>query len=178
MKSPTLLLVLAVTSALGQGSFQNLDFESAAIDQGSGPAFVAVSDALPGWAAYDGTNQVTQVRFNDACIGSTCADLVGTNGVAVFGYIPIEGGFSLLLQGGQSGSGGNLYQTDASIRQTGLVPASAQSVLFKAHPDPAGTLSLSVAGIDIPFLALSNGANYTVFCGGIFAFLCGDTRSH
>jgi hypothetical protein len=90
--------------------------------------------------------------------------------VPAISLTPIEGGFSLLLQGGQSGSGDNLYQTDASIRQTGLVPASAQSILFKAQHDTSGALSVSVAGIDIPFLALSNGANYTVYGGNISAF--------
>ena len=34
MKSPTVLLLLAATSVLAQGNFQNLDFESANIQPG------------------------------------------------------------------------------------------------------------------------------------------------
>src|SRR5258706_13358878 len=88
-------------------------------------------------AVYYGTNQQATVFYNDPGFGSTRVDLLGTN-VPNYTLRSIEGEFSLLLQGGVSGSGPNLYESAASIRQTALVPASAQSMLFRAKHDSSG----------------------------------------
>jgi hypothetical protein len=169
MKSPTVALLLAASSALGQGTFQNFDFESALIDQTHPPGFVSAMDALPSWTPFISTNQQTQIGFNSQCTGGTCIWLLGTNGSDVSSLKSIDGGFSLLLQGGVSG-GAVLYPTAASIRQNGFVPSSAQSILFKAQHDTSGALSVSLEGIDIPFVALSNSPNYTLYGGDISAF--------
>jgi hypothetical protein len=50
-----------VSSAHGQGAFQNLDFESAQIVPDPFHPIVA-ADALPGWTVYYGTNQQTLIR--------------------------------------------------------------------------------------------------------------------
>jgi len=167
---PLLLpLFLGVLPALGQGSFQNLNFESALIDQTHAPGGVSTTDALPGWTAYSSTNQATQVLFNDFCLGATCISLLGTNSVFVS---PIEGGFSVLLQGGVSGPG-TLHPTAASIRQTGLVPALSRSIRFKAQLDTfgvPGVFSVSLDGVNIPYVSLSSGPNYTLYGGDISAF--------
>ena len=162
-------LLLGGLSAAGQGSFQNLNFESALIDQTHAPGGVSTTDALPGWTAYSSTNQATQVLFNDACLGATCISLLGTNSPV---EPPIEGGFSVLLQGGVSGPG-TLHPTAASIRQTGLVPASSRSVRFKAQLDSLGVpgvLSMSLDGVNIPYVSLSSGPNYTLYGGDVSAF--------
>jgi hypothetical protein len=169
MKSPTVLLLLAASSALAQGTFQNLDFEESTVPQDSQTNVVSSLNAFPGWSVYVSTNQQTFVGFNNGCFGSTCVSLLGTNGDRILGYRSLEGGFSALLQGGVSGSV-VLYPTAASILQTGFIPASARSILFRAGPSIPGTLSVSLGGIDIPFLALSNGPNYTVYGGDISAF--------
>ncbi len=170
LSRPLLLpLFLGVLPALGQGSFQNLNFESALIDQTHAPGGVSTTDALPGWTAYSSTNQATQVLFNDFCLGATCISLLGTNSPV---GPPIEGGFSVLLQGGVSGPG-TLHPTAASIRQTGLVPASSRSVRFKAQLDSLGVpgvLSMSLDGVNIPYVSLSSGPNYTLYGGDISAF--------
>jgi hypothetical protein len=169
MKSATVLLFLAATSVLGQGTFQNLDFESTTVSQSQAPGVVDVTLALPSWSVYIGTNQQSLIRYNDVAIGSTSVDLLGSNAPGT-GYASIEGGFSVLLQGGVAGSGPNLYPAAASIRQIGLVPASARSVLFKAQPDNAGSLSVSLGGTSIPYSILSMTPRYNLYGANISAY--------
>jgi hypothetical protein len=56
-----LLLYLHCASALWAQAFTNLDFESANVSNlpVGYEEFVSVSDGLPGWAAYIGTNLLT-----------------------------------------------------------------------------------------------------------------------
>jgi len=51
MKNQALLILLVSFSAFSQGTFQNLDFESAYfyIDESQQPGFVSATNALPGW---------------------------------------------------------------------------------------------------------------------------------
>src|ERR1051326_2483379 len=93
MKSPTGLLFLAASSALGQGTFQNLDFESANIQPGQAPGLVSAADAIPGWTPYLGTNQGNAVLFDRPSAGA--ADVVLYDAPR-----SVEGNFSVLLQGG------------------------------------------------------------------------------
>jgi hypothetical protein len=74
---------------------------------------------------------------------------------------------NLDLYGGAGASSG------VSISQTGVVPASAESILFKAQNAGAllsGILSVSVGGQNIPFSALFTGSNYTLYGGDVSAF--------
>ena len=159
------LLLLRITLCLvearlcGQGNFQNLDFEAANIQQTQAPGFVNVTDALPSWTVYYGTSQQSQVIYNTIALGSTEVSLHGTNGG---GANSIEGGFSVFLQGG-------LTATDASIRQTSLVPVFAESILFKAQPG-SESLLVSLGGQNIPFFVLVTGPNYTLYGGDVSAF--------
>jgi hypothetical protein len=173
MKSATVLLFLAASSALGQGMFQNLDFEQTTVLQTSQTNNVSALDGLPGWTVYASTNQLTFVGFNNACLSATCVSLLGTNGDPVFGYRSFDGGFSVLLQGGLSGSGPNQYPSAASIRQTGVVPATARSMVFEARPD-IGFLSVLVDGASVPYSTLSNSPNYTLFGADVSKF-AGET---
>jgi len=158
-------LFLMVLPALGQGTFQNLDFESATIQQTQTPGDVSATSALPGWTVYYGTNQQATVWYNQAALGSTHVDLLGTNGVPA-GFKSIEGEFSVLLQGGVSGSGPNLFATAASIKQMGVVPLGSRSIIFKALGEP-GTFTVSIDAVNISYFALSNGPGYTVYGGDI-----------
>ena len=169
-----LALLLNAGSAAGQGNFQNLDFEAANIPQGHAPGIVNATDALPGWTVYFGTNQSSQVRYNDPAAGSTSVTLLATaNGPGT--YDTIEGTFTVLLQGGViQVPGDGFVPAAASISQTGLVPTSAKSIQFKTHPD-LGAFLLSLGGQNIPLLALSSTANYTLFGGDISAS-AGQTR--
>jgi hypothetical protein len=170
MKSPVVLLLLAASSVLGQGTFQNLGFECPVLPLVPNSfGFVAAADGTPGWTPYVGTN-ATALLYNNLYLGTAVVDLIGpewTNSPIV-----IDGSYSVVLQAGlgnSPGSPGGVAQTEVSIRQTGLVPLGTQSILFKAQ---AGYLPLSVtlAGQSIPFFAMGTGSNYTLYGGDISAF--------
>ena len=83
------------------------------------------------------------------------------------GFPPaLDGSFSVYLYGGSTAS-------SASISQTGLVPAGAESLLFEAQNDggvSGGALSVSLGGQNIPFFAVSTGSNYTLYGGNVSAY--------
>src|SRR5438876_9729900 len=81
-------------------SFQNLNFESASltpIPTGQYGDYVPITNALPHWTAYIGTNQVTQVLQNNMTLGDASIDIFGpqwfTNQI-------IQGRYTLELQSG------------------------------------------------------------------------------
>ena len=81
----------------------------------------------------------------------------------------IEGGFSILLEGGVVNSTGQFVPEDASILQTGLVPAGTQSMRFKAG-NGFGPLAVSLGGQGIPIFAVQTGPDYNVYAGDASAF--------
>jgi hypothetical protein len=115
-----------------------------------------VATALPGWNVYYGTSQASQILFNDISTGSTAITLVGSNN-----GLPnaIEGNYGIFFQGGETA-------TDASIRQTGLIPIGAMSIEFKAN-GLGGPILLSIGGQNIPEYALATGPNYTLYGGDV-----------
>ncbi len=153
-------LLITAREAFTQGTFQNLDFEMARIIPiVGGPNYrydIATTNALPAWNAFIGSSQVPQITYNDPALGSTYITLWATNGAQ------ISGNFSVLLQGGLTASA-------ASISQSGLVPVSAESLLFEAQAG-SGTLLVSLGGQNLVFSALSNGANYTLYGADVSAF--------
>ncbi len=151
-----------VFSVCAQGTFQNLNFEAAYpnIQPTSPPGLYDVTTALPGWTAFYGTDQQTQVGYNNISTGATYILLIGTNDPY---YVSSIGGrYSVLLQGGVSAA----Y---AAISQTGLVPATAESILFRAK-EGAGPLILSMGGQSLPIFAVGSGSNYTLYGADISAY--------
>jgi hypothetical protein len=153
-------------SASAQGTFQNLDFESAYpnIQPSTAPGMYSVTTALPDWNVYYGANQQyaqqSQMGYQILSTGQTFVTLLGpTNGPFA---TSISGNFSLLLQGGVTAA-------SASISQTGLVPASAQSIQFEGQSG-AGPLLVSLDGQNIPIVAIGTGPNYTLYGGNVSAF--------
>jgi hypothetical protein len=159
----TVLLISNAAPLFAQGTlpFQNLDFESANIPNGTPAGTVAVSGALPSWTVYYGSSQQSQMGYQSFSLGATFVCLLTPGSNSVFNSI--NGNYSVLLQGG-------VTSTDASIVQTGIVPSSAKSILFDAESVNAGTLLVSLGGQNIPFFALSSGPNYTEYGGDISAF--------
>lgn len=147
-------------SGLAQGTFQNLDFEAAEIVPIVGspyfPHSVAPSNAVPAWEVSYGTTPVGEITYNDPAVGSTWVNLWATNGQQ------IDGGYSVLLQGGLTASA-------ASISQTGLVPSTAKSLLFEARPG-GGTLSVSLGGESLLLVEVGTGPNYVLYGADISAF--------
>ena len=143
------LMVAILASARGQGTFQNLDFEAAQIIYDL-PNRIATSDALPGWQAFSGTDQLSHVHYNSPAAANIVA-LVGSN-VAV-----LSGSFSVSLSVG------------GSVTQAGLVPAGTESLRFKAswHSVPA---VVSLGGQELPLVRLSETANYSLYGADVSAF--------
>ena len=145
--------------------FINLDFESAnlaAIPAGQGGGFVSATNAIPGWTAFIGANQTTQILQNNATTGLPSISIFGPDSLAT-GII--QGNYSVILTAG-------IVDGSVSISQTGLGPVSADTLLFEAAPNYAGAGQLSVLmnGQNVPYFALGTGPNYTVYGGDISAF--------
>jgi hypothetical protein len=182
MKAQKCLPILQTLSFLSlpvashsQVAFQNLDFEAAfpAILPTSPAGDYTVTTAFPGWTVYyggppDGSIAQSQTTYQLVSTGETFVGLVGANGPA--GFSAITGRYSALLQGGVTAS-------DASIRQTGMIPVATESIQFEAYTQSAsGPLLLSLGGQNIPYQALASGPNYILYGANISAF-AGQTEA-
>jgi hypothetical protein len=150
---------LTALSANAQGTFQNLNFEQA------DPVFVAgqyspyevtAASALPDWiVSYDGSQQ-SAVLYDTQSTGAAVVCLEG------IGFGAIDGNYSAFLQAFIGG---------ASISQTGLIPASTQSLFFEAYTSfPGQPLEVLIGSESVPFTAVSTGANYTLYGANISAW--------
>jgi len=154
-----LLVFASKYEVAGQGTFQNLDFESAKvpdvpISQGG---LVYVTNGVPGWAIFP---QITPgfMGHNTLPLGGAAVIIFGpqwpTNQI-------LEGKYTVGLFHSTAGQ-----PTSALITQTGQVPGNAKSVRFYG----GGFFDMSFAGQQIPVVNLGEGSNYTVFGGDISAF--------
>lgn len=176
-----LFLVLFLTilrfQTHGQGTFVNLNFESAnvpIIPSGQAGVDVAVSDGIPGWLAFHGSNQTLQMLHNDISIFSVQVGILGPNWNNTFGIPVIEGNYSAVIQAGSD----SLTPVPAAISQTGLISATAKSIQLKVQSvfaNPASQFNVTIAGLNIALLPLSSNSSYTLYAGDISAF-AGQTR--
>jgi hypothetical protein len=141
-------------------SFQNLNFELANPGPHSGDppsaANVLVTSALPYWSVFYGSVQQSFINVNAPSLGSTAVTLIAPGGG------PIDGNYSVLLQGGITAS-------VASISQTGLIPSGTQSLFFDAEMG-AGSYELLIGNQAIPFTAVGGGSDYTLYGANISAW--------
>jgi hypothetical protein len=166
---------IGVDSLLAQGAFQNLDFESAnlaPVPAGQFGGLVPITNALPGWSGFYGTNELTRVLQNNFTLGAAAVDIIGPNW-----NNPdiIEGQYTVSLQAG-FGGGQAPNQVDTSIAQVGLVPATANSIQVRVGQ--GGSVLVSFSQQDIPLISIGSGANYNLYAGDIstFAGLIGELR--
>lgn len=153
-----LALALA-TPALGQGTFQNLGFESPVLPLiyvSPGYPYVLASSAVPGWIPYLVDQAQSDVLYNVRTGGGSAVGLHDW----MSSTAPLEGNYSLLLQPGVSPSGGG--RTAAAVGQTGTVPAAAKSLRFLAA---YGQFTVSFAGQSLAPVALSSGPNFSTLFG-------------
>jgi len=153
MKSPTVLLLLAASSALAQGTFVNLDFEQATVPPtpvGVFGSFVDPAVAFPGWTPGGFTNFPTSigtvVLYNDISLGAPYITLIGPDFPNVTGFSSIQGCYSVVM-GYFAGLG-----VPPTLSQTGLVPADAKSISL------AGFVSaLMLNSVNVPLFATQGG---------------------
>ncbi len=171
------ILVLAILEkvsfgSFGQGTFRNLNFEEADVPDiatGKTGGFVPVTVAIPGWTPYSvsgsSVTALNNVLHNDETIGSSSVALYGPEWP---GFAILEGRYSVLLRSGPAISGFNV-----AIGQTGDIPISARSVIFRAADYQDGAfigIQLSFAGNPLPLLRISSTPGYDVLGGDISAF--------
>lgn len=175
MRHKLQVLVLAATltqlsSARGQGTFQNLGFEAVSIVPPNQSGFFTFVQVFPSWIGYAGTNQATQALYNGVSVGGALISLIGP-------YAPqsnsVVSGYTAVLAAGSDGSG----LVSVAIAQSGLVPASAQSLRFSVGSasvvNVASDLSVTLDGQDLPFYFLATGPNYTTYGSDVSAFAGG-----
>jgi hypothetical protein len=162
----TILIFGFAFSASAQGSFQNLNFESANLSPTQGaqlwPDYVPIASGLPDWTAYLGSVQQTQVSQNTFTGDTASVDILGPNWGSQLGpggspLGVIEGNYSVFLQTGVGPPNYTGY-VNASIAQTGTIPIAAESLQFKAWTYfSTSALTVSFGGINLPLTALSSG---------------------
>ncbi|MCW5553118.1 MAG: PEP-CTERM sorting domain-containing protein [Verrucomicrobiae bacterium] len=153
------------TLAHGQGAFQNLDFENGVFVPSGGSSFlVEAESALPGWTAFVGTNQLTEVLHNTGTISSLAQ-------IAIYGPDEPQAGlfhgqYYVILRGGEDPFGGP-GTVGAALAQTGTIPGSAQSIQFFFA---SGGISLFFAGQQIPLSVLGSAPTGDIYGGDVSAF--------
>jgi len=174
MKLALLILILtfATLSAKAQGTFQNLNFESAGVPAGTAQgSLVPVSEAFPGWNAYFTSSSATvpapQVSYDFVSLGGAAISLVDTGSVT-----PIQGNYSAFLFGGANspevgGQDGQLYS--ATISQTGTIPTGTETLLMDARSFGASPV-VAIDGQPINMIPLQTFANYTLYGGNISTY--------
>jgi hypothetical protein len=171
MRKSSWLTVVAVMgtawAGFGQGTFQNLDFETAALHVsptplGGGGGPIDPAAAFFGWViggSGSGAFQ-TATLYNDVSIGGSAVTLVGPAFPNGTGYNSLQGSYTALLQR----SFGGAYSV--FMGQTGQIPQDARSLFFMGSSD----FVVTFAGQQIPLVQLGSGAEYTLLGGDIFAF--------
>jgi hypothetical protein len=163
-----------VSLARAQGTFGNLNFEEANIVPIVGsplyPYAVTVANALPDWTVDYGAVQQTQILYNNPSLGATAVTLLASSYPGSAGPI-IDGNYSVFLQGGLF----NGAQANASISQTGQIPAGTQSLLFDVGNLGNGLLPEVFVGNDLLNLFPIGGGqgvstSYTIYGANISAW--------
>lgn len=134
-----LLAAFSITPLQAQGTFRNLGFEEAQILPGD-----VTSNAIPGWSAFSGTNQLATIAYNNFFI-FPIVGLYGSNSLV------ISGDFTLFIS------------TTGSVSQINFVPADAQTLFFKSRGLQMAELVVSLGGQSLLYSSISTGANYTLY---------------
>jgi hypothetical protein len=144
------------SAAFAQGTFQNLDFESASltpISAGQDGGEIPLGSALPDWSATIAGSPVTQVLQNNLTITAASIDILGPNWNSDYPGI-ISGQNTAILESlAFPGT-----TDDASIFQTGTIPIGSESLQLKAWSiQPNSQFTVSINGNILSPVALSAG---------------------
>jgi hypothetical protein len=158
-------LLLSAAGALGQGTFQNLNFEQAlvpGVPAGQFGSDVLVANGVPGWTVYLGGSQQISMLHNNMSLGAA--------EVAIYGPqwhpdVILEGQYTVSLQHSTAGP-----PTTAAIGQSGHVPQTAESLTFYGDRSVIGAYVVTFAGQPISLVALGSTSTYIIFGGDVSAF--------
>jgi hypothetical protein len=173
IKNTVVTLILAVHQqlAFSQG-FANLDFENPVLPLMPNGAQIPTTNAIPFWTAYyssslQGTSSTPVIFYDGVSIGGAAIALEDANAPSGGGPLPIQGQYSVLLEGSSSST-----PTAASIGQTGQIPLTALSLLFYLSLD--SSLQVTFNGQLIPLVQIGSTPNYDIMGGNISA-IAGQT---
>jgi hypothetical protein len=158
-----------------QGTFRNLDFESAnvpVVPSGQLGADVSMSDALPYWAGFYGQTEITTALHNRITLGGVEIVIFGPQSPP---YDILQGNYSVLIAGTRGAPPGS--GTSAAIAQVGQVPLNAKSLLFLASP--GSVFDITFSGQELPISdLLYTGTDFVLLGADIsrFAGLTGELR--
>jgi hypothetical protein len=142
-----------------QGTFQNLNFESANVSAyGAGPAAVPTTMALPGWSSYTYGSPSSSIIYNTVSLGAAEVSLQGPGSHEHI----IQGSYTVILQGSIGSTPGS-----AAIGQTGMIPEATQSLIFWGY---AGLDDVSFDGQILPLELLNFTAQYAVYGANVSAY--------
>ena len=156
-----------------QGTFQNLDFEAGNVGSILVSSGIPISEALPYWTVMINGSAQTSVRYNEIDMTLPSVSLISANNDD--GWRPIDGEYDVEL----NATAGNYFgfQGNASISQTGVIPAGTQYLLFDATQSPtesSGTLTVSIASQVVTMMPVSTvptpWVTYTVYEANISAW--------
>jgi hypothetical protein len=165
-------LLAGAAAASAQGTFQNLGFESAAVSPGV-IANVPFSSAFPGWSGYVGGSLVPVAAQNWVWLDGSGISILDHAWVNPYGGPPgtIEGNFTAAFSAGMIP--GVTNAADLTLSQTGLVPASAQSLWFKALWEgysPSSAVEVALGGQTLSLFPMGGGTNYTLYAADVRSF--------
>src|ERR1044071_381106 len=147
-----------------QGTFLNLDFESANVQDlpypGPGEA-VNISDGVPGWNVSP-TIGLDQMGHNSFSIGGAAVEILGP---AWPSSQLLQGSYTVALYASVAGP-----PVVPDIFQTGQIPAGSQSLRFYG----AGDFGLTFGGQSISLVQVGSAPNYKIF-GGVISAFAGQT---
>jgi len=172
-----LATILATASIHAQGTFQNLDFESAGIPVGYPPGSdnVPISAALPGWNGLYGNIPTSQVWYDGISTGGAVISVIDAQAPA---FAPLQSTYSAFLFGGPYMSP---TLVSAGISQIGVVPAGTQSLFFDGYVTGAPFV-VTLGGQTITMSPLESFPNsgseppYTLYGGNIPLTFAGQSE--
>ena len=170
LKSAVVILSLLFCLYRGhcQGSFRDLDFESATIVRDPSsiyyPYAVVASNAIPGWTGYVGGVPQSDVLYNTVSGAAAAISLQGPGSQ----YRALQGNYSVGLQGEYNPAGTPGFTNDAAIAQTGQVPENTKALLFLTLP--YDVLQVTFSGQPLPLLQVRAFADYVMVGADMTAF--------
>ena len=164
-----LALLLSAAGTLGQGTFQNLDFENGTFIPISGDPFGSVewTPAMPGWTGYIGTIQQSLISLNSLSLSAANIAIMGPDFPSPGLF---HGQYYVVLQNSFP------VATDVpAISQVGMVPVGSQTIQFWTGDQYAVGFGVSYGGHQISLSQLGSTANGRWMWGGDVSAFAGQT---
>ena len=159
----TAALLSLAESCFAQG-FINLNFEQASFVTGPGGLGILASNAIPGWTAYISGVPQTVILPNTIALDSAAVSIHSSSSALQ----PLQGIYSVFLQGQYNPTSAPGATNSASIGQTGEIPLAAQSMTFYGYN--LVNMQVTFNGQLLSLVNISNTLNYAIWGADISAY--------